>query len=52
MNVENKKDFKVAWFSPWGSYGIACNNLYILLSDEVEHLENCREKKLRKAEPE
>lgn len=33
-----------------GSYGIACNNHYILLSDEVEHLENCSGKKLRKAE--
>lgn len=45
MKFENKKNFKVAWFPPKGKLWIACNNLYILLSDEIERLDNCEKKK-------
>ena len=52
MKFEN--NFKVACFPHRGSYIITQNNLYFLLSDEFEHLDNLAKKKkiLRKAEPE
>lgn len=31
----------MAWFPHRGSYRIACNHPYILLSDECEHSDNC-----------
>ena len=43
MKFEN--NFKVACFPHSGSYRITHNNLYFLLSDEFEHLDNLAKKK-------
>jgi hypothetical protein len=48
MKFENRKNFKVAWFPHRGSYWIACNELYFLLSDEFDQLNSCEGRKLGK----
>ena len=43
-------NFKVSCFPHRGSYRITHNNLYFLLSDEFEHLDNCAKKKKKERE--